>query len=130
MARRRKRLNVRRRLRSGLCRQWIVRQSNMLKRVKTRYRYEDQPYTAKGLYRKFRNQMTKIQGKFFHAWTTTVEYNLSDDPKQPEWIQVRPVFNRMKSAPESSWVVLLCTELGMDLPEVWKRRLVFAGQEE
>ena len=90
----------------------------MMKWGKTRYRYEDQPYTAKGLYRKFRNQMTKVQGKSFHAYATTVNYNLSDDPKQPEWIQVQLVFSRMKSAPKSSWVVPFCTDLGMELPEI------------
>jgi hypothetical protein len=90
----------------------------MMKRGKTKYRYGEKLYTAKGLYRKFRDQMTKVQGKSFHAHAATVDYNLSDDPKQPEWIQVQLVFSRMKSAPKSSWVVLLCTDLGMDLPEI------------
>lgn len=66
----------------------------------------------------FRKQMTKVQGKSFHAYATTVEYNLSDDSQKPKWIEVQLVFSRMKSAPKASWVVLLCIDVGMELSEI------------
>lgn len=90
----------------------------MMKRGKAKYRYNEQLYTAKGLYRKFRKQMTRVQDKSFHAYAVTVETNLSDDPKEPKWTEVQLVFSRMKSAPKSSWVVLLCTDVDMKLPEI------------
>lgn len=90
----------------------------MMKRGKNNYRFNEKLYTAKGLYRKFRKQMTKVKGKSFHACVITVEYNLSDDKKIPEWIQVQLVFSRMKSAPKSSWVILLCTDIGMELQDI------------
>jgi len=90
----------------------------MMKRGRTRYRYNEQLYTAKGLYRQFRKQMTQVQGKSFHAYAATVDYNLSDNLEKPQWITVQLVFSRMKSAPKSSWVVLLCTDPDMDLPEI------------
>lgn len=90
----------------------------MMKRGKTKYRYDDKLYSAKGLYRQFRKEMTKVQGKSFHASAVTVDYNISDIPDQPEWIQVKLVFSRMKSAPKSSWVVILSSDTGMDLTEI------------
>ena len=90
----------------------------MMKRGIHKYRYQGKLYTVKALYRKFRNNMTKVKGKSFHACTIAVEYNLSDDDSNPEWIAVRIVFGRMKSAPKSSWVVLLCTDVGIELQEI------------
>jgi len=90
----------------------------MMKRGKDKYRFDGTLVTAKGLYRKFRPQMTKVKGKSFHACAITVAYNLSDDIKKPEWIQVQLVFSRMKSAPKSSWVVILCTDIGMELQDI------------
>ena len=90
----------------------------MMKRGKHTYRYHGNLYTVKGLYRKFRENMTKVKGKSFHACAITVEYNLSDDDSNPEWLTVQLVFSRMKSAPKSSWVVLLCTDVGMELQDI------------
>lgn len=90
----------------------------MMKRGKNKYRFNNELITAKALYRKFRNQMTKVKGKSFHACCVTIEYNLSNDDKKPEWINVQLVFSRMKSAPKSSWVVLLCTDVDMELQDI------------
>ncbi len=90
----------------------------MMKRGKNKYRYEEKLYTAKGLYRKFRNQMVKVKEKSFHACAVTVEYNISENDKSPEWIEVKLVFSRMKSAPKSSWVVILCTDADMTVSEI------------
>jgi hypothetical protein len=90
----------------------------MMKRGKNKYRFNEELYTAKGLYRKFRTQMTKVKGKSFHACAVIVEYNLSDDLKKPDWTQVQLVFSRMKSAPKSSWVLILCTDIDMELQDI------------
>ncbi|MBT4684168.1 MAG: transposase [Chloroflexi bacterium] len=90
----------------------------MMKRGRNKYRYNDQLYTAKGLYRKFRKQMVKVNGKSFHACAITVEYNISEKQNSSEWIQVQLVFSRMKSAPKSSWVVILCTDIETVLPDI------------
>ena len=90
----------------------------MMKRGKVKYRYHEKRYTAKGLYRKFRKQMTQVKDKSFHAHAVTVEYNIANDPKKPQWIDVQLVFSRMKSAPKSSWVVLLCTDVDMELFDI------------
>lgn len=90
----------------------------MMKRGISKYRLNGELYTLKGLYRKFRKNMVKLRGKSFHACTINVDYNLSDDPKNPEWRSVQLVFSRMKSAPKSSWVVLLCSDPEMELGEI------------
>jgi len=90
----------------------------MMKRGQNKYRYNEKLYTAKGLYRKFRKQMVKVKGKSFHACAITIEYNISEKQNSSEWIDVQLVFSRMKSAPKSSWVVILCTDVGMSLPDI------------
>jgi hypothetical protein len=56
----------------------------MMKRGKAKYRYQGVAYTAKGLYRKFRNEMIKVKEKSFHACAINAEYNISADPKKPK----------------------------------------------
>ena len=90
----------------------------MMKRGSNKYRYHEKLYTAKGLYRKFRKQMTQVKDKSFDAYAAEAEYNIADNPKEPEWIKVKLVFSRMKSAPKSSWVVLLCTDAKMELADI------------
>ncbi|MCP4297732.1 MAG: transposase [Proteobacteria bacterium] len=90
----------------------------MMKRGRTKYRLDGKLYSAKGLYRLFRAGMIKIKDKSFHACSINVEYNISADIKNPEWIQIRLIFSRMKSAPKSSWVVLLCTDDQIDLEKI------------
>ncbi len=88
-------------------------------------RHNEKLYTAKGLYREFRKQMAKVKGKSFHACAAIVEYNTSENKKAPEWIEVQLVFSRMKSAPKSSWVDILCTDIDMtvlDILEVYALR--------
>ena len=90
----------------------------MMKRGKNKYRFDGELYSAKGLYRKFRRQMTKVKGKSFSAYGTTIEYNISGDSNKPVWINVQLVFSRRKSAPKSSWVVILSTDPAMEVQEI------------
>ncbi len=72
--------------------------------------------TAKGLYCKFRSQMTKVKGESFSAYGATIEYNISNSNKSV-WINVQLVFSRQKTTPKSSWVVILCTDPEMEVQE-------------
>ena len=90
----------------------------MIKRGTTKYQYNKKLFTAKGLYRKFRKQMVKVKGKSFHACVITIQYNISEKQNAPEWIEAQLVFSRMKSAPKSSWVVILCTDVDMVLSDI------------
>ncbi len=64
------------------------------------------------------NIMIQVKDKSFDTYATEVEYNIADDPKKPEWMKVKLVFSPMKSAPKSSWVVLLCTDAEMELADI------------
>ncbi len=90
----------------------------MIKRGTTKYQYNGKLFTAKGLYQKFRKQMVKVKGKSFHAYLIIIQYNISEKQNAPEWIEAQLVFSRMKSAPKSSWVVILCTDVDMILSDI------------
>jgi len=90
----------------------------MMKRGRNKHQYNEKLYTAKGLYRKFRKQMVNVKGKSFHVCAITVEYNISEKQNISEWIPVQLVFSRMKSAPKSSWVVILCSDIDMILADI------------
>ena len=90
----------------------------MMKRGKQKYLLNGKLYTSKSLYRMFRKDMVKLKGKSFHACAINVDYNLSEDPDKPEWIKIRLVFRRLKSASKNSWVVLLSTDENMELEKI------------
>jgi hypothetical protein len=90
----------------------------MMKRGINKYQYNGKLFTAKGLYRKFRKQMIKVKDKSFYAYAIIIEYNISENQNTQEWIEVQLIFSRMKSAPKSSWVIILCTDTDMSLYEI------------
>ena len=82
----------------------------MMKRNKSKYRFEGNDYTLKGLYRAFRKNMIKQTDKGYSYFSLVVDYNLADKKEPPQMQKVKLIFSRVPKSPKNSWVVLLCAD--------------------
>lgn len=90
----------------------------MMKRNGTKYRYQGELYTLKGLYRLLRKNMKKLPGKGYSYFSIVAEYNLSN--KDENWQTVKLIFSRAPKSPKNSWVVLLCTDFELEDEKIYQ----------
>ena len=89
----------------------------MMKRNKTKYRYQGKDFTLKGLYRNIKKNQFASGKRFMYA-TLIVDFNLAGPKEEPKWQTVKLVFSKAKKAPKGSWVVILCTEPSIEAEKI------------
>jgi len=89
----------------------------MMKRNKTKYRYQGKDFSLKALYRTIGKKQYSLGKRFMYA-SLIVEFNLADPKEEPDWQTVKLVFSKSKNAPKGSWVVILCTDTHLEAEKI------------
>lgn len=89
-----------------------------MKRGNLNYRLNGNDYTLTQLYQMIKRRLEKKRNCQWKTTGLTVELNLSDDDKQPEWIKVRLVFSCPRNPKKDEWAAFLTTDIEMQNTKV------------